>query len=78
MDFMNHHGCITPLDYCQTHIMCQDPRFQQNDYLFYSLWNIIRRNVSVCLRLRQGNKVPEGLVQNLYINMRSLRGSNAY
>jgi len=73
---------ITPLDYCQARIMCQDPRFQRNDYLFYSLsvmeYYRARQNVSVCLRLRQGNNVPEGLVQNLHINMRALRGSNAY
>jgi len=38
---------ITPLDYCQARIMCQDPRFQWNDYLFYSypLWNIIHINI---------------------------------
>jgi len=71
---------ITPLDYCQARIMCQDPRFQRNDYLFYSLsvmeYYRARQNVGVCLR--QGNNVPEGLVQNIHINMRALRGSNAY
>ncbi|XP_029157942.1 uncharacterized protein LOC114935487 [Nylanderia fulva] len=73
---------ITPLDYCQARIMCQDPRFQQNDYLFYCLsvmeYYRARQNVDVCLRFRQGNNIPEGLVQNLHINMRALRGSNAY
>jgi len=73
---------ITPLDYCQARIMCQDPRFQRNDYLFCSLsfmeYYRARQNVGVCLRLRQGNNRPEGLVQNLHINMRALRGSNAY
>lgn len=73
---------ITPLDYFQARIMCQDPRFQRNDYLFYSLsvmeYYRARQNVGVCLRLRQGNNRPEGLVQNLHINMRALRGSNAY
>lgn len=73
---------ITPLDYCQARIMCQDPRFQRNDYLFYSLsvmeYYRARQNVGVCLRLRQDDNRPEGLVQNLHINMRALRGSNAY
>jgi len=73
---------ITPSDYYQARIMCQNLRFQRNDYLFYSLsvmeYYRARQNVGVCLRLRQGNNRPEGLVQNLYINMRALRGSNAY
>jgi len=73
---------ITPLDYCQARIMCQDPRFQRNDYLFYSLsvmeYYRARQNVGVCLRLRQNNVMPEALVRNLHINMRALRGSNAY
>lgn len=37
-----------------------------------------RQNVGVCLRLRQGDTRPEGLVQNVYLNMRGLRGSNVY
>lgn len=73
---------ITPLDYCQARIMGEDPRFQRNDYLFYALSVMeffrARQNVGVVLRMRQGNNRPEGLVENLHLNMRSLRGSNAY
>jgi len=73
---------ITSSDYCQARIMCQDPRFQRNDYLFYFSsvmeYYSARQNVGVCLRSRQGNNRPEGLVQNLHINMKILRGSNAY
>jgi len=35
-----------------------------------------QQNVGVCLRLRQDINRSEGLVQNLHINMRHVRGSN--
>lgn len=73
---------ITPLDYCQARIMGADTRFQRHDYLFYALsvmeFYRAKQNVGVVLRLRQGESRPENLVENIHLNMRNMRGSNAY
>lgn len=73
---------ITPLDYYQARIMGDDDRFQRNDYLFHTLSIVeqyrAQQNVSVLLRMRQNADRPDGLVENIFLNMRSIRGSNAY
>ncbi|KAF9412290.1 hypothetical protein HW555_009181, partial [Spodoptera exigua] len=78
----NRAHSITPLDYCQARIMGADNRFQRHDYLFYALsvmeFYRAKQNVGVVLRMRQGENRPENLVENIHLNMRNMRGSNAY
>lgn len=37
-----------------------------------------KQNVGVVLRMRQGENRPDNLVENIHLNMRNMRGSNAY
>ncbi|KAG7299154.1 hypothetical protein JYU34_017689 [Plutella xylostella] len=73
---------ITALDYFQARIMSNDPRFQRNDYLFFALSVVeyfrAKASVSVSCRMKQGEHTPQGLVDNMHLTMRNIRGSAAY
>ncbi|PZC74948.1 hypothetical protein B5X24_HaOG206881 [Helicoverpa armigera] len=74
----------TPLDYFQNRIMSADKRFNRNDYLFYALSVVeyfrAKSSVSVSCRMRQGHgqQTPQGLVDNMHLTMRNVRGSASY
>ncbi|XP_022817720.1 uncharacterized protein LOC111350390 isoform X1 [Spodoptera litura] len=75
---------ITPLDYFQSRIMSNDRRFHRNDYLFYALSVVeyyrAKSSISVSCRMRQaqGEQTPQGLVDNIHLTMRNIRGSASY
>lgn len=74
----------TPLDYFQNRVMSADKRFNRNDYLFYALSVVeyfrAKSSVSVSCRMRQGQgeQTPQGLVDNMHLTMRNIRGSASY
>lgn len=75
---------VTPLDYFQNRIMSSDKRFNRNEYLFYALSIVeyfrAKSSVSVSCMMRQGHgeQTPQGLVDNMHLTMRNIRGSAAY
>ncbi|KAF9817320.1 hypothetical protein SFRURICE_010779 [Spodoptera frugiperda] len=73
---------ITALDYFQARIMGKDNRFKRNDYLFFALSVVeyfkAKASVSVSCRMKQGEHTPQGLVDNMHLTMRNIRGSAAY
>ncbi|CAG9094543.1 unnamed protein product [Plutella xylostella] len=75
---------ITALDYFQARLMGSDKRFHRNDYLFFALSVVeyfrAKSSVSVSCRMRQGNgeRTPQGLVENMHLTMRNIRGSASY
>ncbi|GFU38688.1 ATP-dependent DNA helicase [Nephila pilipes] len=70
---------ITTLDYFQSRIVGQDTRFQRTDYLFYALhmmeYDRIRSTINTCGKKIRGK---EGAIEDVHIQMRSIRGSSAY
>lgn len=74
----------TPLDYFQNRVMSVDKRFKRNDYLFYALSIVeyfrAKSSVPVSCRMRQGHgeQIPQGLVDNMHLTMRNIRGSASY
>ncbi|GFU30748.1 ATP-dependent DNA helicase, partial [Nephila pilipes] len=70
---------IITLDYFQSRIVGQDTRFQRTDYLFYALhmleYDRIRSTINTC-----GKKIrrKEGTIENVHLQMRSIRGSSVY
>ncbi|CAK1580723.1 unnamed protein product [Parnassius mnemosyne] len=64
--------------------MSIDKRFNRNDYLFYALSIVeyfrAKSSVSVSCRMRQchGEQTPQGLVDNMHLTMRNIRGSASY
>ncbi|CAG5044436.1 unnamed protein product [Parnassius apollo] len=77
-------NACTPLDYFQNRVMSIDKRFNRNDYLFYALSIVeyfrAKSSVSVSCRMRQGHgeQTPQGLVDNMHLTMRNIRGSASY
>ncbi|CAB3226548.1 unnamed protein product [Arctia plantaginis] len=75
---------ITPLDYFQSRVMSLDKRFNRNDYLFFALSIVeyyrAKSSVSVSCRMRQGQgeQTPQGLIDNMHLTMRNIRGSASY
>ncbi|KAH9634415.1 hypothetical protein HF086_000241 [Spodoptera exigua] len=75
---------VTPLDYFQNRIMSNERRFNRNEYLFYALSIVeyfrAKSSVSVSCRMRQGHgeHTPQGLVDNMHLTMRNIRGSASY
>ncbi|KAH9637609.1 hypothetical protein HF086_014773 [Spodoptera exigua] len=75
---------ITALDYFQARVMSNETRFQKVDYLVFALSVVgyfrAKASVSVSCRMRQGQNelVPQGLVDNIHLNMRNIRGSASY
>lgn len=73
---------ITPLDYFQARIMSHDKRFHKTDYLFFALSVVeyfrAKTSVSVSCRMRQGEHMPQGLVDNMHLTIRNIRGSASY
>ncbi|KAG5674477.1 hypothetical protein PVAND_004445 [Polypedilum vanderplanki] len=70
---------ITVLDYYQQRIIGIDPRFQSVEYLFYALsmyeYHRIQSTINACGKKVRGR---DGVVEDLHLHMRSLRGSAAY
>src|SRR5258705_8800460 len=70
---------IRPLDYFQSRIVGCDTRFQRNDYLFYALsmteYYKVKSTIAAC-----GKKVEshDGMVEDLHLYLRNLRGTAAY
>lgn len=64
--------------------MSNDRRFHRNDYLFYALSVVeyyrAKSSISVSCRMRQahGEQTPQGLVDNIHLTMRNIRGSASY
>lgn len=73
---------ITPLDYFQARVMGSDKRFHRTDYLFFALSVVeyyrTKSSVSVSCRFKKGEGTPQGLVDNIHLTMRNIRGSAAY
>lgn len=73
---------ITPLDYFQARVMGNDKRFQRTDYLFFALSVVeyyrAKSSVSVSCRMQQGERTPQGLVDNMHLTMRNVRESASY
>lgn len=70
---------ITPLDYFQSRVLGRDLRFQRNDYLFYALsmfeYYRLKSTIAACGRTIEGQ---EGMVDDVHLYIKNLRGSSAY
>jgi len=73
---------IIPLDYFQARVIGSDRRFQRTDYIFFALSIVeyirAKASVSVSCRMRQEDHTPQGLIDNMHLIMRNIRGSASY
>ncbi|KAF9405354.1 hypothetical protein HW555_013881 [Spodoptera exigua] len=75
---------VKALDYFQARVMSNESRFQKVDYLVFAFSVVdyfrAKASVSVSCRMRQGQNelVPQGLVDNIHLTMRNIRGSASY